>query len=401
MRSGRDAAMAGTVPKKMPASSESATLNRSTVPSMLTVAARGRSGGATAISARTPHDPSSKPAAPPARDSSKLSASSWRTSRQRPAPSAERHRDLTGACCRTREQQVRDVDAGDQEHEADRAEENQQRPLHAFHHRVQQRYGAHRVTVDLVRILARQVLLDAVEIRARLGDGDTVAQPADGGKIVRAALVRRQLVGLEAQRDPDLAVAGEIKAGGEHADDLERRAFERDTLPDDRAVAAVAALPQIVPEQHHLAGARKCVGRGESATELRRHPQHAEKLRVDRAGGHADGLGSAAQREDLIAVDGDTAQSPVLRAPVHEVWGRDSRRAPLPGVLVDVHETGRLRERQRLQQYLLHHGEDGGVGADAERSREYRSDREARRLAQHAQREREVLCGHECRPFAW
>ena len=42
---------------------------------------------------------------------------------------------------------------------------------------------------------------------------------------------------------------------------------------------------------------------------------------------------------------------------------------------------------QRLQQHLLHHSEDRGVGADAERGREDGGEREAGGLAQHAQRE--------------
>src|SRR3954465_13097477 len=57
--------IAGTVPKITPAAIDSTTLNTRIEASISTFAARGRSDGATLISARTPQDASNSPAAPP------------------------------------------------------------------------------------------------------------------------------------------------------------------------------------------------------------------------------------------------------------------------------------------------------------------------------------------------
>ena len=89
-RSGREATIAGARPKISPAANDNPMLKSRMLTSICTAPARGRSGGATDISARTPHDPSSSPAAPPRSESTTLSASSWRIKRARPAPSAAR-----------------------------------------------------------------------------------------------------------------------------------------------------------------------------------------------------------------------------------------------------------------------------------------------------------------------
>ena len=68
--------------------------------------------------------------------------------------------------------------------------------------------------------------------------------------------------------------------------------------------------------------------------------------------------------------------------------------------LRDIHDACGIGIRQRLQEHLLHDGEDRGVGADAKRHREQRRGREAWRLAEHAQGEDEVLPDHE-RPPRW
>jgi hypothetical protein len=59
--------------------------------------------------------------------------------------------------------------------------------------------------------------------------------------------------------------------------------------------------------------------------------------------------------------------------------------------LVDDHELIRLRERQRLQDYGIHHGENGRVGADAEREGKNCDGGEAGGFAQYAKGVAKVL----------
>ena len=65
---------------------------------------------------------------------------------------------------------------------------------------------------------------------------------------------------------------------------------------------------------------------------------------------------------------------------------------PVCGVaLPDDREPLRISVRQRFQQNSVNDAEDGGVGADAESKREDSQGSEARRLAQHAEGEAEIL----------
>ena len=93
-----------------------------------TSAMRGIDSGATASSSmRRPSRRRADPSAPPALASTRLSVSSC--AEQAPAAGAERaaHGELAPAPRAARQQQARDVGAGDQQHEADRAEQHQQR----------------------------------------------------------------------------------------------------------------------------------------------------------------------------------------------------------------------------------------------------------------------------------
>jgi hypothetical protein len=93
-RSVRDALNAGKSPKRIPVSSETASVKLSTRQSTPMAEPsspmRGRPAGLTASRARTPAKPSAKPKTPPVTESKTLSVSSWRTMRMRLAPRAER-----------------------------------------------------------------------------------------------------------------------------------------------------------------------------------------------------------------------------------------------------------------------------------------------------------------------
>ncbi len=67
------------------------------------------------------------PSAPPISDSTRLSVSSWRMMRRRPAPSAERTASSRVRTRGARQQQVGDVGAADQQHESDDAEKQHRR----------------------------------------------------------------------------------------------------------------------------------------------------------------------------------------------------------------------------------------------------------------------------------
>ena len=87
-----DAVSAGTTPKIKPQTTDAPNVNASTVASMPTSSRRwiGKRSATTARRNPRPHHASSSPPNPPASERTRLSASNWRTSRPRPAPSAAR-----------------------------------------------------------------------------------------------------------------------------------------------------------------------------------------------------------------------------------------------------------------------------------------------------------------------
>ena len=86
----RAACHAGTRPKTRPVTIETPSVKASVQPSTAMSAARGRSGGAIAATARTPNAARARPTTLLRPASSRLSASSWRTIWNRVAPSARR-----------------------------------------------------------------------------------------------------------------------------------------------------------------------------------------------------------------------------------------------------------------------------------------------------------------------
>ena len=122
------------------------------------------------------------------------------------APGAERRadRDLLAPPERLREHEVRDVGAGDQEHEADRAEEHEQRRSHVADEVLVQRDDRGAPAFVVLRILRREPGGDGVHLAARGLDGDAFLQPREDPEVVDAADGLGSS-GVENERQPELA----------------------------------------------------------------------------------------------------------------------------------------------------------------------------------------------------
>ena len=124
--SARDACSDGRMPKTRPVQSEISVVKRSTGVSIRISSIRGMFDGLSATSARSAPYARSSPSAPPATESTMLSASICTTS----VPASRRGpcgSPAPGACGRAGEQQVGDVRAGDEQHERHGAEQHEQR----------------------------------------------------------------------------------------------------------------------------------------------------------------------------------------------------------------------------------------------------------------------------------
>ena len=208
---------------------------------------------------------------------------------QAPAPGAERraHRHLAAPRRGADEQQVRDVRARDQQHEADRTQEHQQSQADVLD---QQVVRAHHRRIRIAgRVGGGDALCDGRHVCGRGVDGHAVLEAAEHGQRVQAA--SRQLAWTEHQRRVHVGrdALGKPETRRHHADHGKWGAGQRDRFADEPAIAAVAPLPEFVP-QHDDAIAARFLLIGEGAADERRNSEHAEQAARERNRGKTLGL---------------------------------------------------------------------------------------------------------------
>ena len=169
-----------------------------------------------------------------------------------------------------------------------------------------------------------------------------------------------------------------------------RRASTR--LADDRRIGAEALTPQPVGEDAPRGPVPdELLLVGEVASERRLHAERRKQARRRRAGRHALGRADAARQ--VRVADGVPAhRRQQARLLLGMSWSSGTDDGHVEHALhrelaVEDDERARVAIGQRPQQHAVDDAEDGGVGADAERQRDNRRRRHARRPAQHAQRE--------------
>jgi hypothetical protein len=292
-----------------------------------------------------------------------------------------------------RHEQVRHVDAGDEQNEPDGAQQQQQRLLRAAHDGFGERRHNDAPPFVLRRVRRLETRGDDVEVGAGLREGDAGFQAGDHAQPVGAAVLERFRV--EDEGHPELRALRdrEAEAAGHDARHGSLSAFEGDRLADDRTVAAEAALPELEGEDGGRIAPGLFVFRIEGAAEHRGDAQQRKERRRDGLAPQALGRGPLDERHVVLRVSGHGRERPVLRAPVDEVQRRGGEAVDVPGgVRVDhAHELRRLRVGQRAKHRGVHDRENGRVEADAEREREDGHGGKARALAESPQRVTDVL----------
>ncbi len=165
------------------------------------------------------------------------------------------HGELPLARRGARQQQVRDVRAGDQQDEAHRAEQDEERRAHLSDHGLVQR--AHGEAHALVRIGigGGQARADGGRLGPRRFGGGARIEAPDGREIPGPpALGTKPLVVFEGP--PERAAAGEVEARRGHADDRVGHAVQDQGLAHRGGRGAEALPPEALAQHHHpvLAG---------------------------------------------------------------------------------------------------------------------------------------------------
>ena len=297
------------------------------------------------------------------------------------------HRHFLLTCDRPDEQQVRDVGARDQEHDAGRAEQNPQRLTRTLRQHLLQRHGEEAVAI--VRVVARHLAAELLEAGARLLAADALPQPADDDQKVAAARARIDGPG---ERNPRVHTPHLGVDRGRDADDGVRVAVDGQRRSDQRGAAAESALPQLLADDDHLRPARTVLVIREIPAGNRRSRERSEEAGARPGATQSLWRVAAGQRQAARSVGAHLLEDAVPGPPIHVAWVR--RRAVLqPRQLGAPHleERPGIGERHRGQQDGVDDAEERGVDAGAEREGEKRCPGHSGKAPQQACTVAEVL----------
>ncbi len=340
----RSARTAGASAGSAPASIATSTVNASTGPSTVVSSSRGTSAGPNATTRRTAPYASARPQAPPIVERTRFSVSHCITTRV--AAGADRQADRGFASSRrgAREQEVGDIRARDEQHEADRACEQEERRLRVADHRLVRRRETHAPAMVRVGIRRIEPGAHGIDLRLRRANGRAGLQSPDGH---HEPAVARHAAHVVFDGGPQLDVIGrEAKPRRHHADDDVRAAFHHDRAADDAAIAREQPLPDAIPEHDDFVATRAIVGGFDHAAEQRRRAEQRKQRAADARAVDALGQVEAGEVERPPGEQSEAVERRQIPAPVLEIRkGAAGDRAGRAGSAVEKRENaGRIAD---------------------------------------------------------
>ncbi len=302
------------------------------------------------------------------------------------------HRDLTTAGIGAREQEVDDVGAGDQQDDRDGAEQDEQRAADvAGDELLHRNRGPHEPEIAAFDHEPRgnPAIADDFELARGRARRDAAAEPGDTE--VRAVAPLTEIGAIEDEREPELGrprrpvVERELERRRHDPDDRPRTAVDEQDLTHETRRTAEATLPQAVTNHHRLWRARIAVGRDERSTQRRPDAQRCEQIAGHCRGADALGLVAAGQVRARFGIAANARRARRVLAVAHDLLPRQPGETAPRRRVPDHRELLGLGIRQRAEHHRLDQAEDRGVGANPQRERRDRRDREPGRLHQHAE----------------
>ena len=223
------------------------------------------------------------------------------------------------------------------------------------------------------------------ELRVRHVDGDPRQKPAGHAEVAAVVDARR----IDLKRNPEVGRGVEfgVEAARHDADHSVRNAAERNTLSDDRAVAAEAPLPQSIAKNNHMRAVGPILIHGKRAA---CDDRCAEQAKVIGGGMHGvNGFriwaASEAQGNAIEFVSSDILKGLGLRSQHVVARGRAAIIGAVGRGDKEPDDAISIGEGERLEQNGVDHGENRRGGPDAERERRDGGDGEPRAANQSPQ----------------
>ena len=196
------------------------------------------------------------------------------------------------------------------------------------------------------------------------------------------------------ERKPDIHARGRIHFRRHHANDRDRTAMKCNRAPNNLRVAVKGAVPQTIADDRERRRARFVFVFAVGPAELRLEADRVEEICGRERNGDPLRLtpGNVAEMEGFEAGQREMLKRSAVAPPIDVIRQRDRGICSVDD-FVQVNEPIRLRIGQRPEQDVVDDAEDGAVRADAEREGEHGDDGEARRFAELAESEAEIVHG--------
>ena len=285
------------------------------------------------------------------------------------------------------QQQVRDIGAGDQQHQRDGAEQKVEREAHVRNHFVAHQDDGGALAFVARGILLRQARGDGGHLRLRCARRDAWFQPCNHPVIVAAA--RNGFRNHRIRRIPDVGLFRKMKTGRRHSGDRQAAIENANGFADGGVLAREMLLPIGVADNHRAGFSfffsEKMSRGGLQLKNVKEFRSYCGAVRVL-------GLCGRRGRALVVFIVGHRIEGGRLIVPVVEIGRRD--RSVVPGFLpqrCEGDDAVRLVIRERTQQHGIHHAEHCRIRADADAERQDRDGGYGRRFGQHANPVPDVL----------
>ena len=187
------------------------------------------------------------------------------------------------------EEQIGHIGTGDQQDNADRAEQDPQHPANVSNHVLREwphvRPEAHLLEHLLGESRWQWETLPHErnhprDVCVRLRNRDSRFEPGDS---LVAEVADEHLGTIDTEWQDELRIGVQkLEAGGKNPDDFARRAIDGNLPTDDRRIAPELAYPVRIREHRPLGRLRRIVVSGEPTAEYRLNPEHRERAIGDR-----------------------------------------------------------------------------------------------------------------------
>src|SRR5579859_3410192 len=313
------------------------------------------------------------------------------------SPNRRPHRNLMLPAHRSRQQQTRNIHAGNQQEREHRSQNQIKRTRQP---RLEHHIKGHDAHPQILRICMRSAVADVREdrsqISARLGLRHPRLQSSNQRKRSLPLHRLRCRHRGHVNRQIDIPTPPQ-KSRRHHPDNRSRPPIERKHPPQHMRVAAKVRLPIAITQQRNLRRTRMHIARHRRPPKYRVHPQHTESIRRNVVAPQQFRPRPACQRHRADRRRSHPIEDRRLIGNLHELRGGVLIRvalSPLRRTKLRRRQRLHILVRERIDQHTVRHAEDRRRSPDPQCQRQNRSNRKSRAPPQLPQREPKILPQH-------